>query len=363
MENEKSFGGGWEGFREKVEAEKERRSGEVKAEIDGKKVRAKIGERAVVMQEDSEEPEKEVWPLQKMFEEGKFEGKSDEKERGSVESERGSVGKEHGSVELKSKKFRPVGEMSKEEATKEYLDILGELSQGFTSAEARASGAANYDENGELVAHGRGYDRTEDRIVEQLEGRDGEHFKREWTLGLADDIIRAESDWRKIKDKTTVEAEKLAEDQAELKLERARKEAEDKLREFESGAFAGIRKVLRARKHVELQNKVIELRRQTPEQTISAQKAASVNRRMAKALEAAYSEDYGYGHHKLSYEHSEDKGYQERVNEEYNRKFFSPENEERIGRAIELRRALEKFEPKISTEWKDRYWMEMNKKG
>lgn len=319
MENEKSFGGGsrWEGFQERVEAEKEQGNGEVKAEIDGKKIKAKIGERVVVMQEDFEEPEK----------------------------------------------FRLVGEMSKEEATKEYLDILGELSQGFTSAEARASGAANYDENGELVAHGRGYDRTEDRIVEQLEGRDGEHFKREWTLGLADDIIRAESDWRKIQDNVDFTKEKAEQDKAELHLEIARKAAKDRLTEFESGTLGKIRKALRPRKHMQLQNEVMWLNRQEPTKTPSERKAGHANRRLQKALEAAYSEDYGYGHHKLSYEHSGDKGYQERTNEEYNRKFFSPENEERIGRAIELRRALEKFEPKISTEWKDRYWMEMNKKG
>jgi len=250
---------------------------------------------------------------------------------------------------------KPVGELTPQEAAEEYCSLLLELSNGFESAEGKSSRNAYYDENGELVVrHPLGaYDGDRDRVVAKLwkartgekygymgdhprgeEGPDGiEHFDdpyldREWSMGLADKIIKAESDWRAAGESTTIE------DEEDLHAKGA--EDKERLDRFEGGAFGGVRKTFMPRRHERLTEAAIE-----SASTPAERATFDADLRLQKALEEAYSPDYGYGHHRLNPEHSQDPEYQERANEEYNDKFFSPENKATIDRAIELRRRLE----------------------
>jgi hypothetical protein len=251
---------------------------------------------------------------------------------------------------------KPVGELSRQEAAEEYCDLLYHLSEGFESAEGKTSrNAFSADENGEIaVRHSSGaYSGDRERVVAKLweartgekytymheyprgeEGPDGiEHYEdpyldREWSMELADKIIHAESDWRKAGEDTTIEDEET--------LHAAGERDRKKLEDFEGGALGGIRKTLMPRRHERLTEAALE-----SASTPAERATFDADLRLQKALEEAYSPDYGYGHHRLSPEHSQDPEYQERANEEYNDKFFSPENKATIDRAIELRRRLE----------------------
>ena len=227
---------------------------------------------------------------------------------------------------------KPVGELSLQEAAEEYLGLLLELSKGFESAEGKTSRVAEYDKNGNIVLHpsNSGYSDPKTRIVAKLwETRTGDkfdssvytrsgeidsdgvsHFKdpyidRELSIDLADQIISAESDWRAAGEETTIENEN------KLHARNKRK-----------GFFS-----------------VLRNKNNNPH-TPAEDKTFNANYRLQRALEAAYSKDYGYGHHSLSYEHSKSPEYQSKTNEEYNQKFFSPQNAPTIDRAIELRRRI-----------------------
>ena len=358
MENRGGERGGWRAGKKGGETGWEG----VEALVDGKRVAARMGEIAVMEEvgEEADAEEKssregetqEKWPLEKMFEKAESEigEERGHDERGGEQGRKMS--------ELDEESLRQIGEMTKEEASDEYLDILDELSRGFTSAEAKASGPARYDRNGEVVPKGTGYDGQKNRIVGQLEGAEGKHADREWSIAMADEIIRAESDWRKVGEDVDPEKERVARDQAKLRLEIARKGAADKLERFETGTFAWFRKLVFRKKHIELQNQVRFLQKQEPERTPAERKVDDANARMKKALEAAYSEDYRYGHHQLGHGRNAEK-----LNENFNKKFFNEENAEKIERAVALRRHLEGLEPRISTAWKDKYWMESARNG
>ena len=144
---------------------------------------------------------------------------------------------------------KPVGELTPEEASKEYLDLLLDLSSNFTSAEGKSSRVASYDMDGHIKVHNRGYSGEDRRIVGQIyetatgkkfnderrKYRDGKwedkYVDRELALSMADDIISAESDWRAAGESTTIEAE-----QAEKAvLEQERNKAKSKLDKIEHG--------------------------------------------------------------------------------------------------------------------------------
>ena len=245
-----------------------------------------------------------------------------------------------------------VGELTEQEAAQEYCDILLQLSLGFESAEGKTSRNATYDEEGRVfIRHASAaYDGEKDRVVAKLwQARTGQKFgfasdhprgnvgpdgishyddpylDREWSMGIADRIIQAESDWRKAGEDTTIEDEDA--------LHAIGANDRKKLEEFEGGRFGAVRKTLRPGKHEML----TEAARQSAT-TPAERKTADADKRLQKALEEAYSPDYRYGHHSLD---SNDPEYVESVNEEYNNKFFSPENKALIDRAIGLRRRLE----------------------
>lgn len=252
-------------------------------------------------------------------------------------------------------KQKSVEELTPEEASKEYLDLLMDLSANFTSAEGKSSRVASYDKNGNVQVHNRGYSGEDRRIVGQIyETATGKKFReerskfndgkwedkyldRELALGMADDIISAESDWRAAGESTTIEAEQSEKNT----LEQEKSEAKIKLDKIEHGIFGKLKKAF----YVNFRNKEYSrlhnlANRQS--QTKAEQNASRANAKLQKALEAAYSEDYGYGHHKLSYEHtSRDRSYSDKINSEYNNKFFDKAKKEKIDRAIELRRKLE----------------------
>lgn len=250
---------------------------------------------------------------------------------------------------------KPVGELTPEEASKEYLDLLLDLSSNFTSAEGKSSRVASYDMDGHIKVHNRGYSGEDRRIVGQIyetatgkkfnderrKYRDGKwedkYVDRELALSMADDIISAESDWRAAGESTTIEAE-----QAEKAvLEQERNKAKSKLDKIEHGLFGGLKKAFYINFRNKEYNRIYSLANRQP-QTKAEKATAKADSRMRKALESAYSEDYGYGHHELSYEHtSRDDGYADKVNSEYNDRFFDKARQEKIDRAVELRRRLE----------------------
>ena len=243
-------------------------------------------------------------------------------------------------------------EFSPKEASKEYLDLLMDLSANFTSPEGKTSRVARYDEKGEIVVtHQSGYSGAEKRIVGQLletatgknfnderkkfdgEKYEDEYVDRELTLGMADDIIAAELSWRMAGEDTTVDEQEA--ERAVLAQEQA--DAKKKLAKIDGGAFGTIKRTLyrifRGKEHARLLNLAMN-----QPQTEAEKYASAANKKLQKALEAAYSEDYGYGHHRLN--RTPDGSYADRVNEEYNNVFFDESRKEKINRAVELRREL-----------------------
>lgn len=253
-------------------------------------------------------------------------------------------------------KEKSVDELTPEEASKEYLDLLMDFSSDFTSAEGKSSRPAEYDKNGNLQIGGRGYSGKERRIVGQLyETATGKKFEdeerlksidnkwqdeyidREFSLSMADDIISAESAWRAAGESTTQEAE--AAEKAAIEQESA--SAKAKLEKIERGPFGKLKKAFfvnfRKKEYYKLYNLAHH-----PRQTQAEEATKEANSRLQKSLEAAYSEDYGYGHHKLSYEHTRHNGsYADKINSEYNDRFFDKAKKAKIDRAIELRRRLQ----------------------
>lgn len=266
-----------------------------------------------------------------------------------------SVGATHLEVLTKKPEQKTVKDLTPEEAAKEYLDLLMDLSANFTSAEGKSSRVATYDKDGNLQVHNRGYSGEDRRIVGQVyetatgkkfrderghfeDGKwDDKYIDRELALGMADDIISAESDWRAAGESTTIEAEQS--EKATLEQEQA--EAKGKLEKIEHGIFGKLKKAFYVNFRNKEYNRLYNLANRQP-QTKAEQNASKANTRLQKALEAAYSEDYGYGHHKLSYEHtSRDGSYSDKINGEYNDKFFNEARKKKIDRAVELRRKLQ----------------------
>lgn len=275
---------------------------------------------------------------------------------GSEEREKST----HLAVIPEKPEWKAVEELTPEEASKEYLDLLMDLSVDFTSAEGKSSRAATYNKDGSLQIVNRGYSGRERRIVGQLyETATGKDFReeerkfdgaapdsgkwedkyidRELALGMADDIIAAESEWRNVGESTTIEAEQAEKADLERKKEQARK----KLDKIERGIFGKLRKAFYVNFRNKEYNEIYNTAHSQP-QTTAEKNAARANAKLQKALEEAYSEDYGYGHHRLSYEHtSRDGTYADKINGEYNDKFFDTKKKEKIDRAIALRRKLQ----------------------
>ena len=255
----------------------------------------------------------------------------------------------------KKSEMKAVEELTPEEASKEYLDLLMDLSANFTSAEGKTSRAAEYDARGNLMVYNNGYSGKERRIVGQIyETATGKKFKdeelkgnykdgwkdkyidRELALGMADDIISAELSWRTAGESTTIEAEKAE----KATLEQERDEAKHKLAKIEHGIFGKIKKAFYTNFRSKEYSRLYNLANLQPK-TKAEQRTKEANARLQKALEAAYSEDYGYGHHNLNYDHTYGDGaYAGKINSEYNDKFFDKARQEKIDRAVELRKKI-----------------------
>ena len=253
---------------------------------------------------------------------------------------------------------KSVEELTAQEASKEYLELLMDLSSNFTSVEGKNSRVATRDEDGNENIRGRSYDQaykvfkpiyetaTGKQYYEELDKHyaehgteekrwDDEYLDRELSLRLADSIISAESDWRAAGESTTIEAEEAE----RAALEKEHVDAVDKLSKMNRGVFGKIKKglysIFRGKEYSRLVN-VASGRRET-----AAEKNARLaNRNLESALRHAYSEDFEYGHHSLSYDHSHDENYKDKIDEEYNNKFFDESRKEKINRAVELRRKL-----------------------
>ena len=256
-------------------------------------------------------------------------------------------------LELLSKK--PVEELTPKEASKEYLDLLMDLSADFTSAEGKSSRVASYDENGNLVIHNNGYSGENRRIVGQLlETATGKNFQeekyklengkwedeyvdRELALAMADDIITAESDWRLVADSTSIEDEQAEKEALIQEKDKAKK----KLSRIERGPFGGLKKGLYRGLRKEKYDELYATANREP-RTKAENSAYDANAKLQRALETAYSKDYGYGHHRLDDERTRRDGvYADQVNGEFNETFFAKEKQEKIDRAVEIRRKLE----------------------
>lgn len=227
-------------------------------------------------------------------------------------------------------KLKPVGELSESEAAQEYLDLLVDLSNNFTSPEGKASGAAIMKRNGEIeVRDSRGYDRS-DRVARYLLAKTGTEFdtpndfydsgnpyvERAHSMTLADNILRGEQRYRK------AQAENI----------RTQQELED----FQQNVRP-TQKSSRWRRHEQrvLNDAAARSRQQAIAET------ADSNQIIQEALMNAYSPDYYYGHHRLNTEHANDAAYIDKVNEEYNQMFFGGDREEKVSRALELREKLQ----------------------
>lgn len=192
---------------------------------------------------------------------------------------------------------KPVSELSPEEASKEYLDLLKELSKNFTNKNA------SYNYNGGLV----------EELVVEHEGQEAYEsagaFEGHGALRVADELIRTEDSWRKTGD---IYKERLA------KFE----EAEQKLRNFqdqekELGFFQkafSTRRRRQERKKLEQELSVARHYKNEAQRSSMAE-----NNHLKKRLESAYNN---------------------MSNEEANDSFFGAERNDKINRAIELRRKL-----------------------
>ncbi len=252
--------------------------------------------------------------------------------------------------------YRPVGEMEQSEIAREYMDLLHDLSNNFTSPEAVHSAVVKEDGT---VRDRRGYsgdehfvedlykknglelDRTNNYDELRENGRDALaelHYEnadldRAHTLKMVDSILSGEQKWRDA-------GECYAEAQSNLTdaIEKLNQlQAEHKSKSF----FNRIVTMRNFRK----QTKEIDatITRAKEDLSRAEWQSQNGNQTLTGSLEAAYSPDYHYGHHKLNYQHEMEKGYKEQINEEYNNKFFGaddPIRQDKINRALELRKAL-----------------------
>ncbi len=254
--------------------------------------------------------------------------------------------------------YRPIGEMEPGEIAREYMDLLHDLSDNFTSPEAIHSAVVTEDG---AVRDRRGYSGDEAFIKNiykknGLELDDTNNFNelrengqnalaelhyenadldRAHTLKMVDEILSGEQAWRDA-------GEQYAEAQTTLtsaveKLNQLQEEQKSK------GFFGRLTTALSFRKQTKEINDIIA--KAQADLSRAERNSQNGNRTLAGSLEAAYSPDYHYGHHKLNYEHNRDESYKDQINEEYNNKFFGaddPARQEKINRALELRKALQK---------------------
>ncbi|MBR5408580.1 hypothetical protein IK112_01370 [Candidatus Saccharibacteria bacterium] len=249
----------------------------------------------------------------------------------------------------KEKAKKPANEMSLEEVSSEYLDILMDLGENFTSPEGKTSRRVG--EHGE-IKFGRGYSDASGGMRNLIEATgkdidfgdngakdaDNFHYNNKYmdrgiNLKMVDNIIRSESKWRKYGEEFAIANEQLG------KAESALKEFANN--EKQMGIFKRIFTIGKRNKEKKALQAEVEKARNTRDRVKKASVYANVSLR--EGLNNAYSEDYRQGHHKLSFEHSQEKGYADRMNEEYNEKFFSKDRIDKINRAIELRKQLQKY--------------------
>ncbi len=253
--------------------------------------------------------------------------------------------------------YRPVGEMEKSEIAREYLDLLHDLSDNFTSPEAVNSAVVNpdgtvrdrrgYSGDQEFVKNlyqKNGLELDESNNLEELQGTgqnvpgealhyENEDLDRAHTLKIVDKILSGEQSWRdageeyeKVQATLTSAVEKLKQLQTEQKSK---------------GFFDRLKSALSFREQTKEINAIIANAQEYLSR--AERKSQNSNQTLARSLGVAYSPDYHYGHHSLNYEHGRDQEYQEQINEEYNDKFFGaddPTRSEKINRAIELRKAM-----------------------
>ena len=253
----------------------------------------------------------------------------------------------------KTEKLTPVDELSKEEATQEYMDALLELSSNFTSPEGK-NARLTY-KNGDVDAplgyggggtnfvqglyRGIGKDLNYEEIEDDYDDGTGhfsdKYFDRGLAMKYADRILAAESDWR--------QAGKEHGGHDDIEMELAARKAKAKLTYFESGTRGKLRKVFRHNTHQQLENELTSAESRLRQQSTGA-KTSNADARLKDALAYAYAEDFHHGEHKYSHEHTYGRdaaAYQERENEKYNEMFFGDaERQKKIDRAIELRRKL-----------------------
>lgn len=254
--------------------------------------------------------------------------------------------------------YRPVGEMEKSEIAREYMDLLHSLSDNFTSPEGVNSAVVNpdgsvqdrrgYSGDQEFVKNlykKNGLELDESNNLEELRsagqpilGEDlhyeNEDLDRAHTLHMVDSILSGEQEWRDAGEEAGEAQSTLA--SAMEKLNQLKTEHQSK------GFFGRITTVLNFRQQVKEVSAMIA---KAQEDLSKAERySQGANHTLMRSLEAAYSTDYHYGSHQLSYKHQQEQGYREQVNEDYNNQFFGVDNPERqaqINRALELRKALD----------------------
>lgn len=262
-------------------------------------------------------------------------------------------------------KPKPVEELSEKDAAQEYMDLLLDLSSNFTSAEGRLSRAAKVDKDGNAQVSNRGYSNDRD-MVEVLAKKAG--YEMDWSddskkegvtlqdfhynnpyadralaMKMADKILFAQQAWRD-------GGEAFGDAKQDVVA------AEAALHEFQETdeKKSWLKKLLTSQKRKQerqsLERRLVSARAKLKG---AEDRTHFGNRGIYDALNQAYSEDYGYGHHSLSYEHEQDKGYKEKANVEYNQRFFGyddPERQAKVERALELRKKLNKNQKNSS--WK-----------
>lgn len=252
--------------------------------------------------------------------------------------------------------YRPIGEMKKSEIAREYMDLLHALSDNFTSPEGANSAVVAedgtirdrrgysgdatfienlYKKNGLELDETNNFDELrkngQDTLTEfHYENKD---LDRAHTLRMVDTILSGEQSWRDAGEEYKEAQSNLA--SAIEKMNQLQAEQKSK------GFFGRLKSTLNFRQQAKEINAIIAKAQEDLSRAERSNKNG--NRILADSLNAAYSPDYHYGHHKLNYEHNRDREYQEQVNEDYNNKFFGaddPARQAKVNRALELRRAL-----------------------
>lgn len=230
--------------------------------------------------------------------------------------------------------------MSRPEMAGEYLDLLHQLSSNFTSAE-EASSTVTYNTG---QPHS-GYDAYtgDDAFVRAVYNQcglpldptaskeDNPDLARGLTLTMTDDILGQEQQWRDAGEQYAQAEARLA--AATQQLSNYTHRAESKHGATESAQFLDRTQEFEAR-IAKAQTAKAEAEGRTKSSTQG----------LTRALNAAYSPDYGYGHHYLNPEHQGDDEYKDQTNTNYNALFFGvdgPKRQQIITRALELRKATQ----------------------